>query len=196
MISQIKVNGSQITLPEIEDLSFSDVIQYVEKTLLSDQSMIASIKIDGIELTDEERTEIAEVPITSLGELEVFTAHPREIADETLQSLIPFTEGLAELAKKLGGDPVLNETEFRRFLDGIELMTEAVSTVKRAMHVEALTELTALEDDLAANLAKLFEARTSKNVIATAEILRGALADTVAQWAAIGIPALMTCRDN
>lgn len=196
MISQIKVNGSQITLPEIEGLSFSQVIEYVETSLLSDQSMIASIKIDGIELTDDERSEISEIPLSNLGELEVFTAHPREIADETLQSLIPFTEGLAELGRKLGGDPILNETEFRRLLDGIELMTEAVSTVKRAMYVESLPELSALEEDLALNLSKLFEARTAKNKIATAEILRGPLAENVAKWASTGIPALMTCRDS
>lgn len=196
MISQIKINGSQVSLPENAELSFSQVIEYVEGKLLSDQSMISSIKIDGIELTDDERTEIAEIPITNLGELEFFTAHPREIADETLQSLIPFSEELAELSRKLGSDPVLNETEFRRFLDGIELMTEAVSTVKRAMQVEGLPELTALEDALAADLSKLFEARTSKNIVLAAETLRGSLAETITKWAVAGIPALMTCRDS
>jgi len=196
MISQVIINGSTHEVPHSTDTLFYEAIQYVEQNLLGTQNVISAIRIDGIELTEEERNNIAEIPVKDLGGLEILTASPREIADDTIQSLIPYVETLAALAPSTIENGEYNEELFGKLLDGLELLADAVQTVKRALNVDSVTELNSAEEDLTIQLSLVLQARKSENFSMSKEILTVSLPAVLDNWVKNALPALASSRDS
>jgi hypothetical protein len=96
------VNGIEMSLPVHPDTVFRELIDVLKKMLTTDRSMISSIHVDGKQVTTDLEATLASVPVSSLDSVEIFTLHPREIADETLQTLLKHLIFLESLSKKCG----------------------------------------------------------------------------------------------
>jgi hypothetical protein len=198
MNAQIHINGNRYDIPCSEDTSLSEAIRYVENKMLNNQILVTSIRVDGVELTERERNELAEIPIRALGDLEILTASPREIADDTIQSLIPYVASLSELSRTIVDSEkgIYNEEMFRKLLDGLELMADAVNTVKRALKVGPIDEISEAEDELALQLSLILDARRSNDIQTAQKLMTNDLPRVLNHWSEVALPALASYRDN
>src|SRR5437868_2572261 len=98
------VNGIEKDLAETVQ-NLSELIHQIRKAHTTETTLISSILVNGIEINEQEEHLIGNVPVSSLRSLEIFTAHPKEIAEETLQSLVEFTKHLEEMCERVGEFP-------------------------------------------------------------------------------------------
>src|SRR4051794_26223513 len=116
------VNGVETTSPISGGQRFEELMSYVQKVYTSDSALISSIRVNGTEVTETMQTALAEVPVGDIDQVEVVLSHPRELAEETLQTLLMFTDKLAGLSRKIGAYQSTDTTDFKRLIDGLETL--------------------------------------------------------------------------
>jgi len=132
------------------------------------------------------------------------------MAEETLQTMIIFTEQLAALSEQcapLASSPLRSpedalalETEYLRLLDGLQTFSEALATVKTVLRIGLLNPVNLLEAELLSLLRDLFECQKAGSGT-DSERYRGELLLThlpfhLRSWAREGIPAMIRARDS
>lgn len=127
---------------------------------------------------------------------------PREIAEETLQSLIPFVTAVTELCRNVGerlwsGEDVA--ADFNRVIDGIEILVEGVQTSRVVLQVREHQGIDTLHQELVSLLSRLMEAMgsgASDALERRVELLTTLLPGNLEQWVNSGIPSLIRSRDS
>ncbi len=129
---------------------------------------------------------------------------PKELAEETLQTLLKFTEHLENLSKR--SSELIAQTDaaaqaeipqdLLRLVDGISAFTEAVSTVKQVLHVGSVPPINILEVDLLSILKDMLQCHETKQMDYMTDLLREHLPKNLSEWRTDGIPFLIRLRDN
>jgi hypothetical protein len=189
------VNGVEKTLASAEKQSLRELIQNIRNTYSTDTTLISSILVNGVEIDSEDEEMIGAVQISELRSLEVFTAHPKEIAEETLQSLIEFTKHLEDLCLQVSQDPTQLK-KLPKLADGITTFIDAMTNVKQILRIGALSEVQVLEADLASILKDVLEYQQKREYGFLASVIRDALASNLALWRTEGLPNLIRSRDS
>lgn len=196
------VNGVEQRFPETvhrEESSFGELMKHIRSKYGSRDICISSIRVDGRELTENEEVAFDLLPLTEIQSLEIFTAHPREIAEETLQNLILFTDHLAALSRSSGQAFLANghpSRDLAKLMDGIEIFLEALSNVRQILRVGASPALDLLEADLSSLMKDLLESYQKGEIAYVAEILRDHLPTNLDDWRNDGLPGLIRARDS
>jgi hypothetical protein len=200
MSNHLVING----IPKNIDTnqSLRDLLTYLRKNLCNDAAVISCIRIDGRELTEMEEEKLQAETLDHLGDIEVFTAHPHELAQETLQSLLPFTLALDALSKGIA-EQIRNprmgvnlDVQYQRLLGGLDDFIEAIKGTKQIMRLYSDSRIALLEADLASVLTDILEARKNRNVPYLADLLGEHLPFSLQEWRENGIPTLMRARDS
>lgn len=193
------INGMQCPVPVAHDESFERLMAHLHRSLTGESSLIASIRVNGIEIGPVEEADLATKPLSALESIEVTCRHPREIAEETLQALRALLPSLAELSRgaasqlQAGGKA---QTEIRRLVDGLETLADAVTSSRTILRLGKLARLDALENDLLLILQDLLEAQRSGDFVQRAELLRDRLPANLEDWERTGIPEMIRSRDS
>lgn len=193
----ISVNGVEKNFQVAQNSSFQDLLSSIRRHLITDQTLISAIKVDG-RTVDEEDEGTAAMSISDIQSLEIFTAHPREIAEDTLQDLIKFTSHIEEFclsaAKNLEKDG--KKADLSRLLDGIQVYSDALFGVKQVLKVGVLQSVNILEADLVSIMRDLRDCFEKDQIPYVVDLLREHLTANMRQWREIGLPNLIRVRDS
>ncbi len=197
-----KVNGVDQALPDSlseERGSFGELLHAVREQFDSRESCISSIRVDGRELTENEEMAFALLPLSEVRSLEIATAHPREIAEETLQNLLVFTDHLTRLSRDCGqaflaqGHP---SRELAKLMDGIEMFLEALNNVRQILRVGMANSIDLLEADLTSIMKDMLDTYQQGQIGYVAELLCQHLPANLEDWKNDGLPSLIRSRDS
>lgn len=204
-MNHFSVNGNEVSLPSSIDqaeMKFEQLMARIHKDFVTDTSLISSVSVDGKQISIDEEQNLASRPLAEIDRVEVLTAHPRELAEDTLQTLIPYVSQLKQLSETIGerlwsGEDV--QAEFRTLIEGLEVVADSISSSKQILRVGKFSATEVLEKDLASLLKDLFETMQSSGedtLHFKVEILRRHLPANLQDWATSGIPALIRSRDS
>lgn len=200
-MSAFVVNGQNRELPISEESSLQELITCIRQQWTSENSLVTSIKINGNDLSSNEESQLGDVPVHLLDTIEVFTAHPREIAEETLQMLKTFTDGLIALSKICGenvGDASA-ESKFLKLVEGMGTFHEALATVKKILRLEEdprFQELYQHEGALLAVLKEILTAKEARNTAHLRKLLTELLPQNLSAWRDSVLPTIIRSRDS
>ncbi len=133
---------------------------------------------------------------------ETESAPARELAEEALQTLVPFVAGVHELCLSVGerlwsGEDVAQD--FTRLMDGIEILVDAVQTARIILNVESHPVTESLHRELVGLLTQLeisMRSEASNTLEQRVELLRDLLPGNLNNWVISGIPSLIRSRDS
>ncbi len=191
-LTQFKLNGTVTELPFAPTGTIQDLLDRVRGLLNTDSSLISTIRLNGLDLNDADEAELGALPVEEAKDLEISTMHPREIAEDTLQSLIVFAAQLEQMSTGAADDL----EQLPRLVDGVETFSEALMQVKRTLRIGVLQKVSLLEADLISVMSDLADATVAKQNAYCSQLLREHLPLNFKQWREEGIPALIRSRDS
>lgn len=168
---------------------------------------VLAVKVNGEDVTGKDRTELDQLPIDEIEQLEIQTGDPKELAHATLYSIADFLEKLltellttAELFR-LGSDDRSNQS-FLRCIDGMQVFMHSMEQCRRLLGLSF--ELMNLPDrngnieqtvgenrrSLFGVLDSMIEAHTNRDWILLADLLEHELIPLLEEWRLI-IPAIL-----
>ncbi len=189
-MNHLFVNGVEKTAPLASDQSFSELMSYVQQHYSSPSSVVSSIRVNGVELDEKEQRSIQDFEIAEFESVEVTFSHPREIAEETLQTLREFLPGLIALCK----GPKTSE-RLRKLFDGIQILADAVSTSKSILSVDETGPHVALEAELSGILERILQASQAGQLEEQNHLISETLATNLEIWNTQALPQLIRSRD-
>ena len=196
--TQLYVNGVPQQVRFEAQSTFSDFLRQIYATYRSEEALISSLKVDGIELSDQDETAISALPIGEITRIDVVTTHPKVFVEETLQTLRIYAERLkvqcGDIAAKT--DPQELDRDMVTLLDGLQVMVDTLTHVKAILKVTQDQEIALLEADLLSTLQDLLQARQEGKLEYVREVVRTLLVESIQEWIDIGIPRLIRIRDS
>jgi hypothetical protein len=197
-MNKFSVNGVERESPLSDEAALGDLLSFIRQTYNSDQALISAIHVDGLELRPDEELELRTIPVSQLGPIEVFTSHPREVAEETLQALKEFSLNLAELSRATA--EIVGLTEFqpklRALIEGIGTFMEALVTVRQILRIGLLEPVNFLEADLASILKDIVDCIEHPNPAYLQDLMKVHLPANLDEWREKAIPELIRSRDS
>ncbi len=197
-MTDFKINGMEREAPVALDENFEVLIQFVHENLVSETSLISSVKVNGVEISDSDEKALSSVPLSEIDSVEIDFAHPREVAEETLQTLKLFTDQLISLSQRIAGDLGSKQAdqEFQNLIDGIQTFSDTIVHVRRILRIGLLGTVNVLEADLVSILKDLLQTHHSKDLTYRTALLHEHLPTNLTQWRDEGIPAMIRSRDS
>lgn len=195
----ISVNGSMKSEPINMEQSLGDLLNQLRDQYNSKNALISSIKVDDQEISERDEAAISILPLSDLRKVELTTSHPRELAEETLQSLIPFTENLSEISQNAaelftqGQHP---SQELARLFDGMEVFSEALFDAKKILGITELDPIRVLEIDLLSIMQDVLEAYHDSDQKYLIDLMSTHLPESLKEWRQNGLPAILSSRDS
>jgi hypothetical protein len=195
----LSVNGSEKELPLDPERSLGDLLDLIRKQYNSDSSCISSIRIDELELSEKEEAAYALLPLSDLKKIEITTVHPRELAEETLQTLLFFMDHLMRLSTEAGELFRKGEHpsfELAKLFDGMQTFSDGIENSKRVIQTGRIESVHILEVDLLSLMQDTIDAYHENNHAYLADLLEKHLPENLARWRDEGIPAILRSRDS
>jgi hypothetical protein len=196
---QILVNGQTYELNAQSTQTFTTVVDQIREKFNTETSIVSNIAIDGKIIRDDEITEtLRNTPIGEIGSIEVFTSHPKEVAEETLDCLESFTIQLEKLSI-LASEQIKTGSrseEFFNLSDGLRTFSDAIHQVKIILKSNGVAPLPMLEADLTSILKDIFEFTQSGDLEYVTDLLAKHLPQNLKEWREQGLPALRRSRDS
>jgi hypothetical protein len=199
-MNHFAVNGISLDVPFAPETPFQELLTYLKQNLVVDHAYISSLRVNGTEISEHQEKALAMTPCSQFTSVEVFTAHPREIAEETLQSLIEFSGLLEKFCARIGQQAANPKfyMEFSKLMDGISTLTEGIAVIKKTLQIEphSVPPLDALETDLLSILQEMLAYQEKKKTPELASLIRERLRENLQNWRDVALPALIRSRDS
>lgn len=197
-MNQLLLNGNSIQFPLDQQCQFSEMIRYLRGQIDPSSALISSVRIDGNEVPNTEDSALGSTPISHFERIEIFTSHPKQVVQDTLQDLIEFSQVLEGMAAQAAGrtSDVDFPVYFNRLLDGIGTFTEAVSSVKGVLKLGLFNSIQVLESQLLNILQNILIAHQQANSNELARLLSEELPANLKTWRETGLPSLIRSRDS
>jgi hypothetical protein len=193
-----KINGVERPAPVALDQNFGTLLHYVHENMVNELSLISSIKVNGQEIDENQEQELSPISLSEIISVEICFAHPREIAEDTLQTLKLFTEQLALLSRRTAaelGSPEA-ELDFQKLIDGIQTLADTVQNVKKILRIGIMPLINILEADLISVLTDLVHTHETRDYVYRAALLNEHLPLNLELWRDEGIPEMIRSRDS
>lgn len=193
------INGMSCPTPIGHEESFESLMTYLHRSLVNENSLISSIRVNGSEVGPTEEADLAGKPLSAIESIEIVCVHPREIAEETLQTLkllLPTLSDLSRRAAMLIDKGQSSDSEVRRLIDGLETLSDAVTSARTILRLGRLAVVDVLESDLLSILQDLFESQKKGDLRYRVELFRDHLPSNLADWGTTGIPEMIRARDS
>lgn len=197
-MNYFSINGVERPSPVESTHEFLDLIQYIQRNLVTDSTLVSSIRVNGIEIGVTEEEELGHVPLADIESVEVTLSHPRELVQDTLEALRPYVDQLAVLSRELADslETTGEEREFPRLIDGLQTVSETITSVKMTLRLGLLQSVNVLEAELLSVLKDLLISVETGDKAYRISLLREHLPLNLEQWSQEGIPSLMRARDS
>ena len=199
-MTQFVVDGQEKGWPVAHDSTVADLMAYIQKSFNTEKALVSNVRINGLDITTQDEKALMPITASSLETVEVETVHPRELAEETLQTLLPFTQHLARLAalSATGGPDA--EASFRRLIDGLGTFSEAIDSAKAVLKIgdgyPDVPLVAELETGMIATLRQIMAAKEARQTDLMRGLLSADLVDNLSRWCAAGIPTMIRSRDS
>ena len=198
-MTQILINGKPYEIECTANTPLSTVIHQLRERFNTETSIVSNILIDGADINNQATEQSTESrPLSEVGSIEIFTSHPKEVAEETLNCLDTFAVQIQELsiatAEKIARNAEAGDLE--PLIDGLKTFSEAVHQVKIILKTSHLAPIPMLEADLLSILKDLFEFMGSGDKAYVCDLLNKHLPQNLTEWREKGIPTLRTSRDS
>lgn len=193
------INGMSCPTPIGHEETFENLIAYLHRSLVNENSLISSIRVNGSEIGPTEEADLAGKPLSAIESIEVVCVHPREIAEETLQALRLLLPTLSDLSRRAAAaveQGLTAESETRRLIDGLETLSDAVTSARTILRLGRLATVDVLESDLLSILQDLFDSQKKGDLKYRVELLRDHLPANLGEWGTTGIPEMIRARDS
>ncbi|MGZ3708385.1 MAG: hypothetical protein ACXWPM_06130 [Bdellovibrionota bacterium] len=199
-MSQILINGVPKELPVSVDRPFQELLNYLRQHYLMDEeTLISSMRINGREISDESDEKLlGELPIADIGPIEIFTSHPREIAEETLTTLVEFSRGLAGVSRAVAAH-VMEEGfnwDLTKLLEGLTSFSDAMLMVRQIMRIGVMPEINVLDAELTSVLRDIVVSQERRDPLYLKDLLGEHLPKVLEDWAKDGIPFIQRARSS
>lgn len=197
-MKDFKINGLDRTPPLPAHESFNSLIEFIHSNLVNENSLISSFKVNGTEITEDDERALATTPLSQIESVEIDFAHPREVAEETLQNLLTFTLQLIDLSKKVAAEigSQQSDRDFQALLDGIQTFTDTIIQVRKILKIGIMPSINLLEADLLSILKDLLQTHYSKDITYRVNLLHEYLPENLERWRTSGIPLIIRSRDS
>ena len=151
--------------------------------------VISAIKVNGIQISDDDETSLANLLLSEIETVELLTTDGRSLAADTLETLEPFVVRLSHIAQTAAVDGDLS-----RLIEGAAILSETVAGVRAVLSQTPSPEADSLEIEfrliLGDLLAEVEGGRDGAMILATR------LPAHLEQWIKVGIPALRKLCSN
>lgn len=197
----IQLNGQPHEVPLDESVKLGKVMEFVRTQFASESHVVERVRINGLELNETEESALSAVPARDVHSIEVFTAHPRQIAEETLEMLLAFSGHLERqclaVSQMTAPEKELEfEAHLHKLLDGVQTFSEGYYSVKQVLRIEGFPQTDLLEMDLLSILSDLKEYREAGRDDYVRALLSDALPKNFADWKSQGLPELIRARSS
>ena len=124
--------------------------------------------------------------------------HPKELAEEALQTLIPLARKIARHCEGIVKERSVQafHQELLRIIRSIQMLYNSIEGVKEIMTVGSKEPIVALERELQFILDRILDARGINDDDLTRKILKDELGPHLHSWSRVGIPGLLRSRDS
>jgi hypothetical protein len=191
------VNGVEQPAPDATTLG--EFLERVRTRFNTETDLVSAIRVNGSELGPSGEAELGPLAPSQLERIDVVTAHPREVAEETLQSLLEFAPNLSSLSRacaELAPDPVELAKRFPSLLDGLDVFVDAITSAKRILRLGDYPRTAVLEADLLSIMKDLLACHETGEHAYLRALLEEHLPANLEAWRATGLPALIRSRDS
>jgi len=180
------MNGEEREFP-VGSARFSEFLSSLSQDLKSSEQVISLIRIDGQEISDEQEGFFRNKTMQEIGQVEIFTSSPTELAHETLITLDQYIVKVIEtLNKAADGYKSKNylaaDAFFVRAIDSLDLFVQTIGGIKLALRIGLHTKIAVVEASLVSIMNDLLTAKRENNYIYLAELLEKDLVENLGEW--------------
>jgi hypothetical protein len=175
------------------------LLEYIRAHYSSETSCISSIRIDDQEMSEREEAAFSLLPLADLKKVEITTQHPRELAEETLQDLLTFTEHLARFSREAGQqfrDGDHPSAQLAKLFDGMKTFSEAMESSKQVLKTGRVDAIHVVEVDLFSIMQDVLDAYHDGNHEYLVDLLEKHLPENLDQWREKTLPLLIRSKDS
>ncbi len=119
----------------------------------------------------------------------------KELAEETLQILLQFSQELSKMATDLAKSTDEENVAFDKLVDGLQTLTDGIKTVKTYLDLGPMAHIESLEQGMELALTELLTAYQAGDSQKFNDTLTQLLVPNLDGWTCTGIPALIRSRD-
>ena len=200
MSKTFKCNGIEQNIPEGAKI-FSDFLSELNQTISQGKMVIAQIRINGKEISEADEKAFQTMPISEVGDIEIDTANPMDLAYETLNTLEMYLDRLSQSIARAAlhyreKNLVTGDMYFAKSIDGLDLFVQTIGGVKLALRVGLNTKLALTEATLVSIMNDLLEAKRQNNYVFLAELLDSDLIGNLKEWKDQIFPLLRNLRNS
>lgn len=196
----VRINGVEEAIPTGAKI-FDEFMTGLNKKLDAERRVISAIRINGQELSEADEQKIATTPLDQMGEIEIDTASPIDLAFQTLSTLDLYVDKLVASIQKAsahyrGKNLVAADAYFAKAIDGLDLFVQTIGGVKLALRVGLNTHLALAEAELISVMNDLLDAKRQANYVFMADLLEKDLTDNLVEWKSKVFPILRNLRTS
>lgn len=182
---KIKINGVEEEVPE--EAKLGEFLGAFSEELKKENMVIASLKVNGQEPSADEETQFRSKSFQQLGDVEVFTVRPSDLAYETLSTLGQYVDLLIHSVQKASEgykkkNYITADAHFSKAIDGLDLFVQTVGGVKLALKVGLDPKIALTEASLVSIMQDLLQAKRQNNYVFLADLLQNDLVENLVEW--------------
>ncbi|MBI3558051.1 MAG: hypothetical protein HY074_17445 [Deltaproteobacteria bacterium] len=198
MTKTIRVNGIEQAIPEGATI-FEEFITGLNKSLSSERKVISSIRVNGQEISESDEKQFNGMQLEQMGEIDVETANPADLAYQTLNTLEQYIDRLVTSIGRAavhyrGKNLISADAYFAKSIDGLDLFVQTIGGVKLALRVGLNTHVALAEAELISVMNDLLDAKRQNNYLYMAELLEKELIENLSEWKDKIFPLLRNFR--
>lgn len=182
----VRINGVDQEIPS-GTLVFEDFLKDLNQGLNENRQVISSIKINGLEITENDEATLKATPVESIGDVEITISNPADLAYETLNTLEQYIDRLVASVDRaamhyISKNLISGDAYFAKSIDGLDLFVQTIGGIKLALRIGLNTKVALTEATLVSIMNDLLEAKRQNNYVFLAELLQKDLVENLHEW--------------
>lgn len=196
----VRINGVDQSIPTGATI-FEDFIKSLNDTLSSERKVISRILVNGQEISENDERNFNALPMDQIGEIEVETANPADLAYQTLNTLEQYVDRLISSIKRAaihykGKNLITGDAYFAKAIDGLDLFVQTIGGIKLALRIGLNPTIALTEAELVSIMTDLLEAKRQNNYVYMAELLEKELITNLGEWKTQAFPLFRTLKSS
>jgi hypothetical protein len=186
MMKTIRINGVEQTLGS-QGNSFDEFMKEINQSVSKERQVISSIRINGREISEADEAKMKTTPLDQLGDIEIATSNPVELAIETLSTLDQYTDRIVASINRAAlhyktKNLLTGDSYFAKAIDALDLFVQTIGGIKLALRVGLNQKLALAEATLVSTMNDLLDAKRQNNYVYLAELLESDLTENLNSW--------------
>lgn len=192
-MSNLIIDGKKEAIQNEQALKLEDFLVQIRNQYNRDDHVIASLKVDGVELTEEKEVEFSNFKIAEFDTVEVQTLTRAEMSLQMMESVSVLLHEMLELIERITvqENKTIIYQSFTKLIDGLQAFTETVQTVRIACKIVNNQNIALMEADLLSVMKDLLHYCSLDQVDYLKSVLKNDLPVCVNEWLNEGIPAII-----